>query len=156
MKEEIVTWLETTLNLDINTIGGVTISVLLLLLALVRGKSRERMVFSSRKGQRTYVYVMYCRNHIKVGISNNPARRRDTFQTGNPYPIVILVTIRSESRQAAFEIESWLHGKLSRWRVGDDSEWFKAEANSALTGLLNDLDDWGYEINELEQLRRAA
>jgi hypothetical protein len=52
---------------------------------------------------------------IKIGVSSNPLSRRDEMQTGNPFPLRILLLI-----PGGYDLEWELHQKFSRHRISGD------------------------------------
>ena len=56
---------------------------------------------------------------IKIGISNNPARRLEGFQVGNSNPLFLLGTVEGDE-----SAEAVLHAKFSALRIS--GEWFRA------------------------------
>ena len=83
--------------------------------ALVYGKKRS-------SGTMDYVYIIECKLHYKIGLSDDPDRRLRELQTGCPFPLTIRYRLGFECRKEAAFVEKWLHQKLSGQRgIG---EWF--------------------------------
>ena len=74
---------------------------------------------------------------VKIGMANDPQKRLEELQTGNPYELSVIATIEFKTRRDASLAESHLHRRLSRMRMR--GEWFFArhgklfkEVNKAL------------------------
>ena len=68
-----------------------------------------------------YVYIIKCGNdRVKIGISNNPSKRLEQIQTGNPDKCELVSAYQSDD---ARETETILHSLLSDCRL--EGEWFK-------------------------------
>lgn len=92
-----------------------------------------------------YVYMIrsgYGNNKpLKIGMADNPKKRIKELQTGNPYPLNLVLTIRCNSRKHARLVESTLHGQLSGVNVL--GEWYKVRHDKlykVLSALSNDPD----------------
>lgn len=70
--------------------------------------------------------------HIKIGKADDVMRRLTELQTGSPYPLMLLHSIKAENSEHAFALESMLHDRLKKYRLS--GEWFKFEC-------LNDVRD---------------
>jgi hypothetical protein len=68
----------------------------------------------------TVIYFIHDRisRAVKIGVSNNPADRLGTLQTGNPNRMELLGHIRGDERD-----EARLHQQFAEYKVG--GEWFK-------------------------------
>jgi hypothetical protein len=42
------------------------------------------------------IYIMQCGNYIKIGVSDNPERRIKDLQTGNPFEIKLLLSVKND------------------------------------------------------------
>ena len=68
----------------------------------------------------THLYVLRCKDKLKIGITNNIDKRIQSLQTGNPDPIVLeFVEERLNPRKA----EKWLHTQFAYCRT--KGEWFE-------------------------------
>ena len=67
------------------------------------------------------IYIIECQKHgvCKIGVSDDPARRLRSIQTGYPWPLNIRTIIESAN---AFAEESTIHRKYQQWRL--EGEWF--------------------------------
>lgn len=70
--------------------------------------------------------------HVKIGKADDVMRRMLELQTGSPYPLVLLHSIKAENSEHAFALESMIHERLKKYRLS--GEWFKFEC-------LNDVRD---------------
>ena len=73
----------------------------------------------------SYIYLLLQTDDMgneshKIGVSNNPKKRRDILQTGNPNTIIILKQYESKNYM---KIEKWLHRKFKPKH--EKGEWFK-------------------------------
>jgi len=59
---------------------------------------------------------------IKVGVAKNIKRRLSSLQTANHEKLTIVASIKCSNRLEAYNIESYLHDKLSNRRIR--GEWF--------------------------------
>lgn len=68
-----------------------------------------------------YLYLIHSKdaNCVKIGISNNPEKRLKGLQTGFPYSLEIIKTIRSSNVR---DLERRVHGSLDDYRL--NGEWF--------------------------------
>jgi len=98
--------------------------------------------------------------HLKIGIGNNPYKRKKQLQTGHPEKLEVFYSIQVESREEALRIEKESHRALSRYRL--EGEWFDIDvslgkkiiddaANPELRIKLNN-EKKQNRINELEKL----
>jgi hypothetical protein len=67
------------------------------------------------------IYIIECQKHgvCKIGVSDDPAKRLKSIQTGYPWPLSIRTIIESAN---AFAEESTIHRTYQRWRL--EGEWF--------------------------------
>lgn len=70
---------------------------------------------------------------IKIGFSNNIARRQATLQTANPREIALMGHIRSNGRQDDRAIERDLHLLFAERR--GRGEWFRIYPEDVITAL---------------------
>lgn len=75
-----------------------------------------------------YVYIIKCNNGknypIKIGVADNPEKRMSELQTGSPYGLTLLSKIEMPSRQAAYDLECWLHKRFKSAQM--NGEWFRS------------------------------
>jgi hypothetical protein len=67
-----------------------------------------------------YLYLVRCNDLVKIGITNDVEYRLRTMQTGNPYPLELILQFEYKS---AMLVERVLHSKFSKFRVR--GEWFR-------------------------------
>lgn len=91
----------------------------------------------SRKGQypalcERGVYVMAALGSgcIKIGVSNGPARRADSIQTGNPFPVEIRAFWDLGDKDA-FRLECECHKRLRGKHIHAIGEWYRIEPDVA-------------------------
>jgi len=81
-----------------------------------------------------YVYIIQSgtrkKSPIKIGMSDDPEKRIKQLQTGNPYILRIIISIKCNSRKHAFELERTLHRMLLRNNILN--EWFFVKKKSLL------------------------
>ena len=75
------------------------------------------------EGFKGYVYVIQCRNFIKIGTTNNPQKRLSELQVGCPFKLNLLQSFASCAPKAD---EKRLHDLLHKRRVR--GEWFRFTA----------------------------
>ena len=74
----------------------------------------------------SYVYFITDNHgHIKIGKADDTFERLKDLQTGNPYKLVILLSIRLSSPLDAFDLECILHERFRKYQL--EGEWFEAE-----------------------------
>lgn len=83
--------------------------------------------------QQNGVYIIQAGDFVKIGSSNDIAKRIETFRCGNPHEINLLATIPGANLQDEFA----LHDKFSALRTR--GEWFKYE--QPLTGFIKGLQE---------------
>ncbi len=76
---------------------------------------------------KSYVYFIKAGDHknapIKIGKSNNPDKRIEVLQTGNPNKLKVVVLLECETIKRAYKLENYLHWKLRKYKL--HGEWFK-------------------------------
>ena len=79
--------------------------------------------------EKCYVYIIKCCNGknypIKIGVADNPEKRMSELQTGSPYGLALISKIEMPSRQAAYNLECWLHKRFASARM--TGEWFRSK-----------------------------
>jgi len=79
-----------------------------------------------------YVYIIQSgtkmKSPIKIGMSDDPEKRIKQLQTGNPQVLRIIISIKCNSREHAFELEKTLHRMLERNNILN--EWFSVRKKS--------------------------
>ena len=71
---------------------------------------------------RSWVYIVQCAGHVKIGVSDNVQARIDQMKVGNPFKIKLIATIGCEGRKKAFALEKKIHELFYDYRK--DGEWF--------------------------------
>lgn len=68
----------------------------------------------------TYIYLIrdYKSNAVKIGRSDNPAKRVAELQTGNPYPLELLYSFSADP-----SLEQIIHKELQEYALS--GEWFQ-------------------------------
>lgn len=66
------------------------------------------------------IYILLCENELKIGVSNNVEKRRNTVQTSRSTPVTIY---HFEERDDAYKIEKQLFRAFSKYRKS--GEWFE-------------------------------
>ena len=82
-----------------------------------------------------YLYAIQMDEAVKIGISNNPARRLASLQTSSPKILRLVWAYNAGDRRTARRIESQLHRRfkvLGYWLTG---EWFSAGILSEIQAL---------------------
>tara|TARA_R100000951_G_scaffold27557_2_gene23473 strand:+ start:4898 stop:5614 length:717 start_codon:yes stop_codon:yes gene_type:complete len=74
--------------------------------------------------KRVQLYLMQSGDFLKVGISDNPTRRINDMQTGNPIEITLLQSKVFGPRTKAEKAESRVHNKLKALGLHVRGEWF--------------------------------
>lgn len=80
----------------------------------------------------SYVYILQCKDFIKVGVSKNPKKRLAQIQTCNPNH-VDLAYAHMCPEACSKDIEKMVHEKLSKHRV--NGEWFSCSAETVIKHL---------------------
>jgi|GEM_PF-3811005 len=78
-----------------------------------------------------YVITTKARNCAKIGISDNPTKRRANLQTGNSQQLMVHATFWLEKRQHAALVEQHCHRKLKAKGHFTIGEWFSVEPETA-------------------------
>lgn len=71
------------------------------------------------------VYLIYCEDFAKIGVSPFPENRVKQLQTGCPYPLELAGYMVAGTQREACAIESRLHARCKH--VHARGEWFWAE-----------------------------
>jgi predicted GIY-YIG superfamily endonuclease len=85
-----------------------------------------------------FVYLIKCINKdgfIKIGVAKEVQSRLDTMQTGCPYKLELLASIKCVSRKQAYELEGRLHRLFKNKRVR--GEWFRKVSMYKAIDVLN-------------------
>lgn len=94
-----------------------------------------------------YLYIISCKTHFKIGITQNVESRINQMQTGNSVQLKLerAISFKSESyRPRIQEIEKAFHERFSTIRSA--GEWFilkqehLSEANTMIDGLIEHFD----------------
>lgn len=97
-------------------------------LAIVEAQNEGRPtpVFAAptRRGSPSMVYFIRCsvagESRIKMGVTRgDPQRRIASFETGNPFPMTLLFTLRGGAAD-----ERRLHEQFAAYRLKHNREWF--------------------------------
>lgn len=87
--------------------------------------------------KKQHLYVLQCKNYVKIGVSKSPDFRVKELQTGNPFKITLLLFLEVDN---AFCSEKYFHSKFSNRRgLG---EWF--EVNDEITKWVKDMKNYEY------------
>ena len=73
-----------------------------------------------------YFAQMGAAGPIKIGMAREPAKRIDTIQSGNPYPLTVLLTV-APAWTSTRDLERRLHHLFSNNRMR--GEWFESTAD---------------------------
>lgn len=87
---------------------------------------------TSRSFRNCFVYVMDNGFHRKVGISNNPDKRRNALYTASSLPIEVVYRVRC-ARPECIDIEKRVHRAHSSQRV--NGEWFTTPAHHLIQSI---------------------
>ena len=88
------------------------------------------------KDETTYIYVIAPKESdgpCKIGVTNSPASRLRTVQTGNPHDVEYIMQYRLPSRSVAFTIETDTHNYCNMVRL--TGEWFDMTKLAAIRAL---------------------
>lgn len=98
-----------------------------------------------------YFVRSYCKKFIKVGTTEDLARRMRELQTSNPLPLKLLGVM-----PGSYKTESSLHEIFSKLRMGK-SEWFKNAGDlKALQKLLSKGDTVnGHGLTDVRSVQKA-
>lgn len=87
--------------------------------------------------KKQHLYVLQCKNFVKIGVSQSPSFRIKEFQTGNPFLITLLLYLEVDD---AFRSEKYFHSMFSNRRgIG---EWF--EINEEIAKWVRDMKNYEY------------
>jgi hypothetical protein len=75
---------------------------------------------------------------FKVGRSNNPEQRLKSLQTGNPYPLKLILVLENQGH-----LEAQLHRRLAHGKTKGGEEWFDYD-------VFPELPDWIYDQLDLD------
>lgn len=75
------------------------------------------------------LYLVHVGNMVKVGITNDPHRRRGTLQTTCPEPLSMPYLAFMPTREMALRAETAIHKRLAHRRVS--GEWFRVDIEEA-------------------------
>jgi T5orf172 domain len=78
-----------------------------------------------------YVIATPAQNSVKVGISDNPDRRRNDLQTGSPHSLAVYCQFWLQNRQHALLVERHCHKRLKARGHFTIGEWFSVEPDVA-------------------------
>ena len=100
----------------------------------------------------TNIYIMTMpRGLKKVGLSDNPSKRRDYLQGANPHEIKV-VFVRRIPRSVARWIEAEAHAALGRKHVR--GEWFAASLHEAHWAIITAIQNSGAELAKRQRWER--
>jgi len=94
-----------------------------------------------------YLYAIGCKDAVKFGIAKDVNARRKLFETGNPYPLILLASIQTEN---PVPLEHKIHSIFSKSKIR--GEWF--EHNKQIQSLINVIKE--NAIEEFEHLIMCA
>ncbi len=84
-----------------------------------------------------YVYLIQSgtsrKAPVKIGMSDDPEKRIKQLQTGNPETLRLIMSIRCNSREHAYKLESTLHLMMAKKSI--INEWFFLDEKSVLSTL---------------------
>jgi len=63
------------------------------------------------------IYFITDGTYTKIGVADDPDKRRSELQTGNPYKLEVVFTM-----EGSYELENNLHTAFDNWRM--NGEWF--------------------------------
>lgn len=78
---------------------------------------------AKREATQTNVYVMACRDAVKIGIATDVERRRRSLQTSCPDEVTVLSTVLLASFAEARATEKRMHAAFAQYRTF--GEWFR-------------------------------
>ena len=81
------------------------------------------------------IYLIETGGYVKIGISNDPERRRHRIQTSTPLPVEIITTIESKEPET---VERIFHRKFAEYQTSTGKEWF--ELPDEICGILKNVD----------------
>jgi len=84
-----------------------------------------------------YVYLIQSgidrKAPVKIGMSDSPEKRIKQLQTGNPEVLRLIMSIKCNSRDHAYRLESTLHTMMAKKSI--INEWFFLDEKSVLSTL---------------------
>lgn len=104
---------------------------------ILRRDARRR---SGRSSELVYFISFGSYDAIKIGYTDNLAKRLPDLQTGNPYELVVIATM-SGTQKEEFE----LHDRFAGLRIRPNGEWFRREC--ALVHFIRTLGVTGIECD---------
>jgi len=66
-----------------------------------------------------YLYAIGCKDAVKFGIAKDVQARQKLFKTGNPYPLIVFASIKTDN---ALLLEKKIHFIFSKSKIA--GEWF--------------------------------
>lgn len=70
-----------------------------------------------------YCYLMRADQFVKIGYTQDLAKRLEQIQTGNPHPVEIIASFVHQTETGARMMESTFHHKFRRHHIR--GEWFR-------------------------------
>lgn len=97
------------------------------------------------------IYIMDCGGFIKIGVSNNPNRRKDQI----PYKVKQYYC--TDLKENAFEIEKRMHSIFcsKRNREAPGREYFDVQFNEAVKILMDITNECNFDAKDVMKLRIA-
>jgi hypothetical protein len=80
-----------------------------------------------------FVYVMQNGGLCKIGVSENPIKRKQQLRNASGLDIILRSHRQFETRMSALEIEATLHRKFARYR--EQGEWFRITAGTVVEAM---------------------
>jgi Meiotically up-regulated gene 113 len=103
--------------------------------------------------RRQMVYVITADHGLsKIGISNDPAGRLKSLQTGSAHPLRVALAIPVPTASTAYEIEQEAHALLTDRRAS--GEWFSVSSNVAIAAVYGAAERLGVDLNGEEEAGR--
>jgi hypothetical protein len=72
---------------------------------------------------------------VKIGVTNNMAKRLQTLQTGCPWRLEVKAMVY---RPDSFQFEGWLHDHFDAQRMRPDGEWFDFGSDSDPVAIIEE------------------
>ena len=97
------------------------------------------------------IYIMDCGGFIKIGVSNNPNRRKDQI------PYKVRQQYCTDLKENAFEIEKRMHSIFysKRNREAPGREYFDVQFNEAVKILMDITNECSFDAKDVMKLRIA-
>ena len=97
------------------------------------------------------IYIMDCGGFIKIGVSNNPNRRKDQI------PYKVRQYYCTDLKENAFEIEKRMHSIFysKRNREAPGREYFDVQFNEAVKILMDITNERSFDAKDVMKLRIA-